>query len=123
MIPKWEDALESAKSLMSSEGRLLVADFDTYTEKGDSIKDFLIKTWYKQDGVRIEAKSRDVITTKVFSRAKYTITVARFQRKLLGVSIPHYVACCRHPMCTLANGSRKESHPDLSKVQEEKKMD
>jgi ubiquinone/menaquinone biosynthesis C-methylase UbiE len=123
MIPKWEEALESAKSLMSAEGRLLVADFDTYTEKGDSIKDFLIKTWYKQDGVRIEAKSREVITTKVFSPAKYTITVARFQRKLLGVSIPHYVACCRRPMCTLTNGSRKESHPDLSKVQEEKKMD
>jgi len=125
MIPKWEEALESAKVLMSTEGRLIVADFDTYTVAGNSVKDVLINMWYKQDGVRIEAKSREVITSKVFSPDKYSITVARFQRKLLGVPIPHYVACCRRPMCTLTNGSRRESHPDLSKMAnwEEKKVD
>jgi S-adenosylmethionine-diacylglycerol 3-amino-3-carboxypropyl transferase len=124
MIPKWEEALMSAKRLMSTDGRLLVADFDTYTAEGRSIKDFLIRSWYAQDGVRIEAKSRQVITQKVFTSDKFTITVARFQRKLLGVSIPHYVACCRKGTITTTEGVRQLSHPDLTAVAwEEKKMD
>jgi predicted component of viral defense system (DUF524 family) len=48
MIPQWEKALNSP-SLMSDEGRVLVADFDTYTKEGKSIKDSsIIRTWYKQ---------------------------------------------------------------------------
>jgi len=96
MIPEWEKALNSVKSLLSKDGRVLVSDFDTYTEKGNSFKDFLISSWYKQDGVRIEAKSRETILNKVFAEAQYTKTVARMQRKLAGVYIPHYVTCCRN---------------------------
>jgi len=121
MIPQWEQALESAKSLLSDEGRLIVADFDTYTEKGTSIKDFIIRQWYKQDGVRIEAKTRDVITKKVFNENEYSITVSRFQKKLLRVNIPHMVVCCRKPMYTCEKGLRQQSHPDLTKLVEEKK--
>mmetsp|Transcript_36251 Transcript_36251/g.51283 ORF Transcript_36251/g.51283 Transcript_36251/m.51283 type:complete len:703 (-) Transcript_36251:203-2311(-) len=120
MIPEWEKALESAKSLMSDEGRLLVADFDTYTEEGKSLKDMLIRMWYKQDGVRIEAKTREVITQKVFTADKFSITTARFQQKLLGVNIPHMVVCCRKPMFTSITGMRKLSHPDLTKMEEKK---
>jgi ubiquinone/menaquinone biosynthesis C-methylase UbiE len=125
MIPLWEQALESAKSLMSDAGRLLVADFDTYTVEGNSIKDFLIRSWYKQDGVRIEAKTRDVIFNKVFADEEYTNkTVARFQRKLAGVWIPHYVACCRKGTVTMPDGFRRMSEPDLSALtSEEKKAD
>jgi ubiquinone/menaquinone biosynthesis C-methylase UbiE len=130
MIPEWEKALESAKTLISTQGRLLVADFDTYTESGTSIKDFLIRTWYKQDGVRIEAKTRDVIFNKVFADKDYTNkTVARFQRKLAGVWIPHYVACCRKGSITMPDGFRRPSLPDLTKFadfeekSEEKKQD
>ena len=122
MIPKWEEALESAKSLMSHEGRVIVADFDTYTEEGKSLKDMMIRMWYKQDGVRIEAKTRDVITNKVFAGGKYNVTAARFQKKLLGVNIPHMVVCCRTPMYTTSSGMRRQSHPDLTQM-EEKKMD
>lgn len=121
MIPQWEKALESAKTLLSDEGRLIVADFDTYTEQGKSIKDFIIRQWYKQDGVRIEAKTRDVITKKVFSSKDYSITVSRFQKKLLRVNIPHMVVCCRKPMYTCDKGIRRQSHPDLTKLVEEKK--
>jgi ubiquinone/menaquinone biosynthesis C-methylase UbiE len=95
MIPEWEKALYSAKSLMSNDGRVLVADFDTYTEDGTSVKDWMIRTWYRQDGVRIDAESRNVIFNKVFAEDDYTKTCARMQKKLAGVKIPHYVACCR----------------------------
>lgn len=127
MIPEWEKALYSAKTLMSDEGRLLVADFDTYTEQGNSFKDFLIRTWYKQDGVRIEAKSRDVILNEVFAENEFTKTCARMQKKLAGVWIPHYVACCRKGTITMPDGFRRPSVPDLTKfaefVAEEKKQE
>jgi ubiquinone/menaquinone biosynthesis C-methylase UbiE len=122
MIPEWEKALESAKKLMSNDGRLLLADFDSYTEQGNSIKDSLIKSWYAQDGVRIEAKTRQVITNKVFASDKYVVTVSRFQRPLLGVSIPHQVICCRRKTMTCANGYRRASSPSNA-LSEEKKMD
>ena len=122
MIPEWEKALESAKSLMSNEGRVLVADFDTYTEEGKSMKDMMINTWYKQDGVRIEARTRDVITNKIFPSGKFSVHVARFQKKLVGVNIPHMVVCARKPMFTTETGMRRQSHPDLTAL-EEKKMD
>lgn len=117
MIPEWEKALQSAKSLMSVYGRVIVSDFDTYTEQGDSIKDFLIRSWYAQDGVRIEAKTRKYITETMFSTPDYTVTLARFQRKLAKVSIPHYVACCRKNTETLpGTGQRRPSYQDLSKA-------
>jgi ubiquinone/menaquinone biosynthesis C-methylase UbiE len=116
MIPEWEKALYSAKSLMSDCGRVLVADFDTYTEKGSSLKDLLIRTWYKQDGVRIDAKSRQTITNEVFAEDEYTKTVARMQKKLAGVHIPHYVACCRKGTITMPDGFRRPSVPDLTKL-------
>jgi len=124
MIPEWEQALYSAKSLMSEEGRVLVADFDTYTEEGKSFKDFLIRTWYRQDGVRIEARSREAIS-EIFEGKEYTITCARMQRKLAGVWIPHYVACARKGTITMPNGFRRPSVPDLSKFYEaeEKKQE
>jgi ubiquinone/menaquinone biosynthesis C-methylase UbiE len=121
MIPSWEQALYSAKSLMSEDGRVLVADFDTYTEEGNSFKDFLIRTWYRQDGVRIEAKSREIIA-EVFEDKEYKVTCARMQRKLAGVWIPHYVACARKGTITMPNGFRRPSVPDLSKFYMEEKM-
>jgi S-adenosylmethionine-diacylglycerol 3-amino-3-carboxypropyl transferase len=135
MIPDWKKALLSAKSLMSVDGRVIISDFDTYTVNGTSIKDFLIRTWYAQDGVRIEAASRKFITEEVFSSDKFTVTLARFQRKLARVSIPHYVMCCRKGTITTPKGLRRPSMPDLtaalsesttsdeSVVCEEKKMD
>jgi hypothetical protein len=48
-----------------------------------------------QDGVRIEAKTRNYITTSAFPNSG--VTTARFQRKLMKVPIPHYVMCCRKP--------------------------
>jgi ubiquinone/menaquinone biosynthesis C-methylase UbiE len=126
MIPEWEKALYSAKSLMSEDGRVLVADFDTYTEEGNSLKDWLIKTWYKQDGVRIEAKSRQTILDTVFAGEDYTKTVARMQKKLMRVNIPHYVACARKGTITMPDGFRRPSVPDLTKLAgfaEEKKQD
>ncbi|VEU41216.1 unnamed protein product [Pseudo-nitzschia multistriata] len=125
MIPEWEKALCSARSLMSNHGRVLVADFDTYTEAGTSAKDWAIRTWYKQDGVRIDARSREVILNTVFAGDEYTNTCVRMQKKLAGVRIPHYVACCRKRTDTLHDGHRRPSFPDFSKlengVQEEKK--
>jgi ubiquinone/menaquinone biosynthesis C-methylase UbiE len=125
MIPEWEKALYSAKSLMSEEGRVLVADFDTYTERGNSFKDWMIRTWYKQDGVRIAAKSREMILSEVFAGDDYTNTVVRMQKKLAGVRIPHYVTCCRKGTITMPNGFRRPSVPDLSQfaVEEEKKQE
>jgi len=123
MIPKWEEALMSAKRLMSVDGRVIISDFDTYTEQGTSIKDFLIRTWYAQDSVRIESKSRQFITNEVFTPDKFTVTMARFQRKLAGVWIPHYVACCRKGTITTPEGFRRPSMQDLSALSEEKKTD
>ena len=131
MIPEWEKALYSAKSLMSWEGRVLVADFDTYTESGNSFKDWMIRTWYKQDGVRIEAKSRETILNSVFAGDEYNNTCMRMQKKLAGVRIPHYVSCCRKDTITMPDGFRRPSVPDLSKfaalistaVEDEKKED
>merc|ERR1711862_292034 len=39
MIPAWEQALESAKGLMSDDGRVLISGFDTYTEEGKGFYD------------------------------------------------------------------------------------
>lgn len=84
MIPEWEKALQSAaKKLMSIDGRLIVADFDSYTEQSNSFKDLLIKTWYAQDGVCIEAKTRQVLTNTIFASDKYAVTVSRSQRPAL----------------------------------------
>jgi len=125
MIPEWEKALYSAKSLMSREGRVLVADFDTYTESGNSVKDWMIRNWYKLDGVRIEAKSRDTILNTIFGGDDYTNTVVRMQKKLAVVNIPHYVSCCRKGTITMPDGFRRPSVPDLTKykavVEDEKK--
>mmetsp|Transcript_51 Transcript_51/g.99 ORF Transcript_51/g.99 Transcript_51/m.99 type:complete len:706 (-) Transcript_51:255-2372(-) len=123
MIPQWEQALQSAKSLLSAEGRLIVADFDTFTEQGNSTKDWILRTWYAQDGVRIEAKTRHVLTQKVFTANEYTISSSRFQRQLMGVNIPHHVTCCRKKTETCPLGYRRPSKTDLSDWQEEKKMD
>lgn len=123
MIPEWQKALMSAKSLMSADGRVIVSDFDTYTEQGKSIKDMMIRTWYAQDGVRIEAKSREFISQEVFPPDSFTVTVARFQRKLAKVWIPHYVACCRNGTITTPEGFRRPSSFDLKKAGEEKKID
>lgn len=123
MIPEWQKALLSAKSLMSVDGRVIISDFDTYTEKGNSVKDFLIRTWYSQDGVRIEAKSREFITQEVFPSDQFTVTLARFQRKLAGVWIPHYVMSCRKGTITTAQGYRRPSMLDLKTLGEEKKVD
>ena len=129
MIPEWEKALYSAKSLMSDQGRVLVADFDTYTLKGNTLKDWIIHTWYKQDGVRIEAKTRETIFEKVFKEPIYSNTCVRMQKKLMGVHIPHFVACCRKGTITMPNGFRRSSIPDLTafesmmRMQEEKKND
>ena len=127
MIPEWEKALYSAKSLMSNDGRVLVADFDTYSEQGNTFKDLMIHTWYKQDGVRIEAKSRDTIFNKVFAGPDFTNTCMRMQKKLAGVEIPHYVTCCRKGTITMPDGFRRPSVPDLTKLsgwfEEEKKAD
>jgi S-adenosylmethionine-diacylgycerolhomoserine-N-methlytransferase len=125
MIPEWQEALFSAKSLMSEDGRAIISDFDTYTEQGTSIKDFLIRTWYAQDGVRIDAKTRQFIKNEVFAPDEFTVTVSRLQRKLAGVWIPHYVACCRKGTITTPDGRRlsHSSSSDLDKHCEEKKMD
>jgi S-adenosylmethionine-diacylglycerol 3-amino-3-carboxypropyl transferase len=123
MIPAWEQALLSARSLMSADGRVIVSDFDTYTEAGKSFKDFLIRTWYRQDGVRIESKSRDFIANNVFGGTNFAVTMARFQRKLGGVKIPHYVACCRKETVTESDGKRRPSAIDLTALGEEKKTD
>jgi ubiquinone/menaquinone biosynthesis C-methylase UbiE len=124
MIPQWEKALESARSLMSDQGRVLIADFDTYTEQGNGFKDFLIHTWYKQDSVRIEAKTRQVIAQKVFPANKFNVTFARFQRSLAGVNIPHFVGCCRKETFTNTEGIRRPSVTNLKAMNgEEKKQD
>lgn len=123
MIPEWEKALFSAKNLMSADGRVIVSDFDTYTEQGKSIKDHLIRSWYAQDGVRIEAKSRHFISNEVFPADKFTVTMARFQKKLMKVPISHYVACCRKGTITTPEGFRRPSQQDLSAAGEEKKVD
>jgi ubiquinone/menaquinone biosynthesis C-methylase UbiE len=123
MIPDWQTALLSAKSLMSVDGRVIVSDFDTYTEEGKSIKDWCIRTWYAQDSVRIEAKTRQFIKETVFPSDEFTVTLARFEKKFLKVSIPHYVACCRKGTITTPEGFRRPSHHDLTKMSngEEKK--
>lgn len=127
MIPKWQEALVSAKSLLSPFGRVLVSDFDTYSAEGNGVKDFLIKMWYKQDGVRIDAESRKTIAS-TFPGNQFTTTFTRFQRSLLGVNIPHYVACCRNGTLTTSQGLRRStlsiSYEEVNQVLgEEKKMD
>ena len=133
MIPQWEQAMVSAKSLLSVDGRVIVSDFDTYTEAGGSIKDWLIKSWYAQDGVRIEAKTRDFLCHQVFSPDQdFTATISRFQEKLMKVNIPHYVACFRKGSITSADGVRRASSSMMMiknnlkhqpELQEEKKED
>lgn len=112
MIPKWEDALRSAKELISPFGRVLVSDFDTYSEQGNTIKDFLIRTWYKQDGVRIDASSRHTISS-IFEADDMRISFARFQRKLWNINIPHYVACCRFKTETFESNGMRRSNSSL----------
>lgn len=125
MIPEWKKALASAKTLMSEEGRVIVSDFDTYTEEGKSIKDWIIYMWYKQDGVRIQAESRQHILNECFPEPEFVTTVARFQKKLAGVWIPHYVMCGRKETVTAKDGTRRPSSTDLTqlKIGEEKKQD
>ena len=123
MIPDWKKALLSAKNLMSVDGRVIVSDFDTYTEDGKSMTDSVIHAWYKQDGVRIEAGTRHHIQHKVFEKDQFTVTTARFQRKLAGVWIPHCVTCCRKGTITTPEGYRRPSVQDLSQYGEEKKLD
>ena len=125
MIPEWKKALLSAKTLLSDQGRVIISDFDTYTEEGKSFKDWLIHMWYKQDGVRIEAESRRYIVNEVFAEPEFVTTVARFQKKLAGVRIPHYVACLRKETITTKEGIRKPSATDLKTLAsgEEKKQD
>jgi ubiquinone/menaquinone biosynthesis C-methylase UbiE len=122
MIPEWEKALVSAKNLLSNDGRLLIADFDTYTEKGESIKDLMIYSWYKQDGVRIEAKTREVIAN-TFASSRYANTVAHMERPLFGVQIPHMVICCRKVTTTSPKGLRSPAFKYDEKPDEEKKSD
>jgi ubiquinone/menaquinone biosynthesis C-methylase UbiE len=116
MIPQWEKALQSAKSLMSVDGRVIISDFDTYTAQGKSMKDWIIRSWYQQDGVRIEAKTRDYIRSDVFPTTQYTVSMARFQKKLMKVPIPHYVMCCRIGTLTTPDGFRRPSQQDLSSI-------
>ncbi|GKZ01476.1 hypothetical protein MPSEU_001098200 [Mayamaea pseudoterrestris] len=122
MIPDWQCALDSAKTLMSVDGRLLISDFDTYTERGSSIKDWIIHTWYKQDGVRIEAASRQIVHAK-FLTDDHQVTTARFQRKLAGVLIPHHVTCCRRMTVTTPQGLNHTILGNPVKNGEEKKTD
>merc|ERR1712039_596425 len=86
---RWETALDRAKARCNEGGRVLVADFDTYRENGKLIQDFLLRNWYKQDGVRITATHRDEISER-FPGAYFH----RFQKRLGGVPIPHYFASC-----------------------------
>ena len=125
MIPEWKKALASAKTLMSPEGRVIVSDFDTYTEEGKSLKDWLIYMWYKQDGVRIQAESRQHILNECFPEPEFVTTVARFQKKLFRVWIPHYVMCGRKETVTAKDGTRHPSSTDLTQLKhgEEKKQD
>ena len=121
MIPEWQKALESARSLMSEDGRVVISDFDTYTEQGNGIKDFMIHTWYKQDSVRIEAKTRQVISRDVFPANRFKVTFARFQRPLAGVKIPHFVGCCRKETMTCSQGLRRPSATNLKDLDDEEK--
>merc|ERR1711879_714149 len=103
-------------SLLAHGGRLLIADFDTYSEKGHTLKDFLISTWYNQDGVRIDAETRTVIK-EVYASPKFKVTFARFQRKLCGINIPHFVASCQnleqvHPIALETENSYEEKKYD-----------
>jgi S-adenosylmethionine-diacylglycerol 3-amino-3-carboxypropyl transferase len=120
MIPEWQTALLSARNLMSEDGRVIISDFDTYTHEGKSWKDWAIRTWYKQDGVRIEAKTREYITETAFPSDRFVVTMARFQRKLAGVWIPHYVMCCRKETITTSNGLRRPSASNLMALDEKK---
>ena len=122
MIPEWQTALLSARNLMSEDGRVIISDFDTYTHAGKSWKDWAMRTWYKQDGVRIEAKTREFITETAFPSDRFVVTMARFQRKLAGVWIPHYVMCCRKETITTSKGLRRPSASNLM-VLDEKKSD
>ena len=128
MIPAWEQAIMSAKNLLSEDGRVIVSDFDTYTEAGNSIKDTLIQTWYKQDGVRIEARTRHFLQKTAFPEGQYVVTTMRTQKKLAGVWIPHSVICCRKGTITTPEGVRRPSMVDLRSAgnavdSEEKKCD
>lgn len=120
MIPEWQTALLSARNLMSGDGRVIISDFDTYTLAGKSWKDWAIRTWYKQDGVRIEAKTREFITETAFPSDRFVVTMARFQRKLAGVWIPHYVMCCRKETITTSKGLRRPSTSNLMALDEKK---
>ena len=80
----------------------------------------MIHTWYKQDSVRIEARTRQVIQ-KTFPANRFNVTFARFQRPLAGVNIPHFVGCCRKETVTSTEGIRRPSVTDLKELTEEKK--
>ena len=123
MIPEWQKALLTARNLLSEDGRVIVSDFDTYTENGRGIKDWMLRTWYRQDGVRISADSRYFMQQLFGDTNRFAVTTARFQRKICGVSIPHYVACCRKTTVTTNDGKRRPSTMDLSDMGEEKKTD
>lgn len=121
MIPEWRKALQSAKNLLSVDGRVIISDFDTYTEEGNSWKDWAIRNWYKQDGVRIEAESRKYVTEELFTKKEnFTVTLARFERKLAKVPIPHYVACIRKGTITSSDGIRRPSSHNLADMDEKK---
>ena len=112
MIPKWQEALLSAQSLLSPFGRVIISDFDTYTEQGNTIKDWMINKWYKQDGVRIEAETRTTVE-QLFPKEKFLVTFCRFQEKLFKINIPHQIICCRKGTITNTKGFRRPSEGDL----------
>lgn len=112
MIPKWQEALLSAQTLLSSFGRVIISDFDTYTEEGNTVKDWMINKWYKQDGVRIEAETRTTVA-ELFPKDKFLVTFCRYQEKLFKVNIPHQIICCRKGTFTNTKGFRRPSERDL----------
>ncbi len=109
MIPHWEKALKSAKSLMSMHGRVIISEFDTYNENGTGIRDFCMRNWYARDDVRVEARTRQIISQEVFPSDEFNVTFARFRCRLGGVvSIPHFVACCKRFECGTEEEEKKE---------------
>lgn len=86
MIPDWRAAVRNATALC--DGRMIVADFDTFSEDGAGMKDWVLCKWFAQDGVHISAERR-----RGLSQVLDVSYVRRWVEEGLvrGVGLPHFV--------------------------------
>lgn len=87
MIPDWRGAIRQATKMCKG-GKLMVADFDTYSEKGDSWKDTVMAKWFAQDSVVINPERRQFLKSELGPLYEKRWTEDGL---VPGLGLPHYI--------------------------------